>query len=266
MAIKLIVSDLDGTLLNSKKLISSANITAFQLAKEQKINVSIATGRMHLAAAFFGKQIGAQVPVISCNGAMIRDPHTDEAIFEEYIDDKISFAIIDYLIKNNIYCNWYIDTKRFAPYFSWDMFQGYRTVKGFNLTEVGDNYGAYCKNITQIVLRSCGNHLPEDIVSYLQKNFSDYIKMQQNTGCTIDVTPPDIDKGVGLMHLAAHLNISQDEILAFGDGDNDVAMLKYAGTSVAMSNAIDEVKNAASFVTDSCDNDGIAKAINKLLA
>lgn len=264
MPIKLIVTDLDGTLLNGKKLVSETNIKAFHAAREHGIDISIATGRMHFAAAFFGKLIGAQVPVISCNGAMIRDAYTDKLISENYIDNEATAAILSFLIENHVYCSWYIGTGRFTPHFSWDMFSGYHTIDNFKVTEVGDNYKAYTKNVTQIVLRS-NTKLPADIIKYLQEHFAKSIKLQQNTGYTIDVTPPGINKAVGLKCLANYLHIPKDEIFVLGDGDNDVAMLKYAGISAATANAIPAAKAAASFVTDDCDNDGVAKAINKVL-
>ncbi|MDQ0203975.1 Cof-type HAD-IIB family hydrolase [Pectinatus haikarae] len=266
MPIKLIVTDLDGTLLNEEKLVSRANIEAFHIARKNGIAASIATGRMHLAAAFFGREIGAQVPVISCNGAMIRSIDTDEKIYEKYIDDDAAAEILAFLIKNNIYCSWYIGKNRFAPYFSWDMFSGYHTVKNFDLIEVGNNYKAYTKNVTQIVLRSSTDRLPAYIIRHLQEYFSGAVKLQQNTGYTIDVTPPDINKAVGLKYLADYLGIAKEDILVFGDGDNDIAMLEYAGISIATANAIPAAKKAASFITDDCNNDGVAKGISKVLS
>lgn len=265
MPIKLIVTDLDGTLLNKDKLISKVNIQTFQLAEKNGAKATIATGRMHCAAVFFGKTVGVKVPVISCNGAMIRGINNDEVIFEDYIDNTVTEEILSYLLSNNIYCSWYIGTERYAPYFSWDKFSGYRTVKDFSVTEVGNNYKDYTKNVTQIVLRSSEKALPHDIILYLQEKYSKVVKLQQNTGCTIDITPPNINKAIGVKYLAEYLDIDKSEIFTLGDGDNDVDMLRYAGSSAAMGNGIGAAKKAAAFVTDTCDNDGVAKAIKKVL-
>ncbi|WP_196595567.1 Cof-type HAD-IIB family hydrolase [Pectinatus frisingensis] len=264
MPIKLIATDLDGTLLNDEKKVSPANIKAFQSAYEQGINITIATGRMHFAAAFFGKAIGANVPVISCNGAMIRDINTDEPIFETYIDDVAVEELLAFFFEHNIYCSWYIGTQKFAPYFSWDMFSGYHTVQGFNMTEVGHNYKPYTKKVTQVVIRS-NTKIPLELTQMLEERFKSFVKFQQNTGYTIDITPPDITKAVGLKYLAEYLHIQRENIMTLGDGDNDVAMLGYAGTSAAMGNAIVPAKKAATFITDTCNADGVAKAINKVL-
>ncbi|WP_196593832.1 Cof-type HAD-IIB family hydrolase [Pectinatus sottacetonis] len=264
MAIKIIISDLDGTLLNDNKTISINNIKAFHAASRQGIYSSIATGRMHFAASFFGRIIGTKVPVISCNGAMIRTINTNEPIFEKYIDDAVTEELLAFFIENNIFCSWYIGNNRFAPFFSWDMFPGYRTIKNFNITEVGANYKPYSKNVTQIVIRS-STKIPLELTQSLAEKYKSAIKFQQNTGYTIDITPPNINKAIGIKQLAAYLNIQKDEIMVLGDGDNDLAMLKYAGISVATGNAIKEAKSAASFTTDNCNNDGVAKAIYKIL-
>jgi hydroxymethylpyrimidine pyrophosphatase-like HAD family hydrolase len=99
----------------------------------------------------------------------------------------------------------------------------------------------------------------------LEERFKSFVKFQQNTGYTIDITPPDITKAVGLKYLAEYLHIQRENIMTLGDGDNDVAMLGYAGTSAAMGNAIVPAKKAATFITDTCNADGVAKAINKVL-
>ena len=76
-----------------------------------------------------------------------------------------------------------------------------------------------------------------------------------------DVIAEGVDKSVGLAQMGAFFGIRQDEMMAFGDGGNDISMIRYAGIGVAMGNAGDEVKAAADYVTDSVDNDGVGKAL-----
>lgn len=264
MAIKLIVSDLDGTLLNSQKLVSETSINLMQKAAEQNVDVSIATGRMHACAAFFGREIHSKVPVISCNGGMVRTADTDELIYEKYIDDTVAEALLAFLFENDVYCSWYIGIKNLAPYFSWKMFPDYITVKTLNFIETGKAYKKYTHKITQFILRD-NKKLPVDILAKLEEKFGKYVSFQQNTGYTIDITPLATDKGTGLKLLAEYLGINQKEIMVLGDGDNDLPMFAYAGLSVAMGNAKNTVKEKATFVTVDCDNDGVAAAIKKVL-
>lgn len=81
----------------------------------------------------------------------------------------------------------------------------------------------------------------------------------------LEITHKDVDKGAGLLHLADYLNIKQSETMACGDQGNDYTMIKAAGLGVAMENGIDKVKAIADYVTDTNDNDGVAKAIEKFV-
>lgn len=81
----------------------------------------------------------------------------------------------------------------------------------------------------------------------------------------IEVMPLGVDKGTGLSALAAYLNLTPAEVMAVGDGENDLAMLRYAGLSVAMGNACDTVKKTARVVTETNDEDGLAKAVERVL-
>lgn len=263
MSIKLVVCDLDGTLLNSNKIISLHNISIIKKAASLGINTSIATGRMHASAAFFGKILNTHVPVISCNGGMIR--HTNNnLIFESYIDDEVAEEILQFLFKHNIYCSWYSGINNFVPYFSWNMFPDYKTVKTLYFTETGQHYKNFSKKITQFILRD-NNKLPSDLLARLYDKFNKYVCFQQNTGYTIDITPLNTNKGTGLKKLAQYLNIFPSEIAAIGDGDNDLSMFTQSGYSIAMGNAKNNIKNNADAITTDCDNDGVANVIKNLL-
>ena len=126
------------------------------------------------------------------------------------------------------------------------------------------NFEKYTENVTQLVVCNLNGKIQE-IQDELADIFKNRIGLQQNTGYTMDITPPGIDKAVGLSKLAQYLQIDKSEIMASGDGDNDLAMIEYVGLGVAMENAIDDVKNIAQFITKDCDEDGIAYVIDKFI-
>ena len=262
MSIKLIAMDLDGTLLNSQKVITPRTFAALQAAKERGIYVTIATGRMYMAAAYFGKMIGAQVPVICCNGGLVRGDSTQPPIFVKCYEEAVAREVLTECYKNDWYAQWYIDTQIYAKDFRPDMFGSYRTVEGFNLNAVGEDFLPYTKDVIQIVIRDKDGGVAA-ITEKIRAEFSGLLDSQQNTDISVDLTPPGINKAVGLKALLDHLNLSPDEVMACGDGDNDLAMLEYAGFSVATGNALSQAKQAADVVTDTCDQDGIGKAIER---
>lgn len=262
MSIKLIALDMDGTLLNRQKLVPEQNSTAIKKAMEQGIYVTISTGRMPASASYFAKNLKMNCPVISCNGGVVKSLDTNESIFEAHFPVATIRELIEYAYAKKWYIRWYIGDTIYVPYVDMDMFPAYKTTKGLNIVGVGDNYEPYLENVTQLVVCDLEGNI-QKIYDEISTVFAGKIGLQQNTGYTMDITPYGITKAVGLEKLAEYLGIKQEEIMACGDGDNDLTMIEYAGLGVAMENGIDEVKEIAQFITKDCDEAGIAHAIEK---
>lgn len=264
MSIKLIALDMDGTLLNRQKLVSEENASAIKRAMDKGIYVTIATGRMPASAVYFAKQLNMNCPVISCNGGVVKDLNTGKSIYEAHFPKDTITKLISICYQKNWYIRWYIGDTIYIRYVDMDMFLAYKTTKGLNIVEVGDEFEKYTENVTQLVVCDLNGNI-QKIQDELSNIFKDKIGLQQNTEYTMDITLPNINKAVGLSKLAQYLQIDKSEIMACGDGDNDLDMIEYAGLGVAMGNAIDDVKNIAQFITKDCDEDGIAYVIDKFI-
>ena len=264
MTIKLIALDMDGTLLNRQKLVPEKNALAIKRAMDKGIYVTIATGRMPASASYFAKQLNMNCPVVSCNGGVVKDLNTGKSIYEAHFSKDTITELISICYQKNWYIRWYIGDTIYVRYVDMDMFPAYKTTKGLNIVEVGEDFEKYTENVTQLVVCNLNGKIQE-IQDKLADIFKDRIGLQQNTGYTMDITPPGIDKAVGLSKLAQYLQIDKSEIMACGDGDNDLAMIEYAGLGVAMGNAIDDVKNIAQFITKDCNENGIAYVIDKFI-
>lgn len=264
MAIKLVALDMDNTLLNRQKLVSEKNREAICRAMEKGVYVTIATGRMPASAGYFAKNLGMNCPVVSCNGGVVKPLDEKTPIFEAHFLPKTVQSLIETCYKNNWYIRWYIDDTIYVRYKDERMFPAYRTTKGLNIVAVGDDYKNYINDVTQLVICDINGRI-QQIYDYIAETFGEKIGLQQNTGFTMDVTPPGINKAVGLSKLADYLGINREEVMAVGDGDNDLTMVKYAGCGVAMQNGISDLKKIASFVTKDCDDDGVAYAIEKFI-
>lgn len=262
MAIKLVAMDLDGTLLNSQKLVSARNLAAIEAAKARGVYVTIATGRMYMAAAHFANVIGANAPLICCNGAQVRDVAAADNVFVKHHAEDTTRDILQTCQDNDWYAQWYIGDQIYAPNYRQELFDAYRTVAGFSINEIGSDFLPYTSDVIQIVVRDKNGKVPE-IADYFRRNFRGQIDVQQNTGYSVDLTPPGITKAVGIEALRQHLGLDREEIMACGDADNDLSMLEYAGFSVVTDNGLPEAKALADFVTDSCDEDGVGKAIER---
>ena len=139
-----------------------------------------------------------------------------------------------------------------------------RGVRNFVVTEVGNDYLRYTENVPQFVLRN----LNEGIDAYftaVREQFGDRVVPQQNTGTSLDINPPGVNKAVGVQALADAMGLSLDEVMVAGDADNDFEMLAMGAFSVVPENGLPEAKERASYVTASNDANGIALAIEKFV-
>ena len=267
--IKLIAIDMDGTLLNEKKHIDKAEKEAIHEAIEAGIKIVLCTGRPLYGILPFYEELGlleldSEGYVILNNGCSIHKTKDWKLI------DQVNFTSddIEYLYK-------------FSE--SYDI----------NFTLVNDTYyfnigrkptdelikdaGFVFSNITDISLEEAksGKHKimkimflgdPEIMANFQEKN-EDIIKSKYSgvlsQSYVYEVFPKDNNKGTGLKKLAEKLGIKQEEVMAIGDGNNDIEMFEYANYSVAMKNATELAKKAAKYETDSNENDGVAKAIRK---
>ena len=87
--------------------------------------------------------------------------------------------------------------------------------------------------------------------------------MSSSVPRNVEINREDATKGRALLALAKHLGIEREQVMAFGDGLNDLTMIEAAGLGVVMANGVDELKNCANYITDDCDHDGVAAAIEK---
>lgn len=265
MAIKLIAMDLDGTLLNSDKIISERTLKALTAAKKRGIYITIATGRMFASAAYFGELIGANAGIICCNGGVVKKIGAQEPEFYRTLDSETVAKAITLCHNNDWFINWYIGDEVLVERYIEDYFYAYRTTKNIKFKIVGDKFLDYTQNVYQCVVRDLNGNVGKISTAVEKECGKDKILAQQNTGFSADLTPPIVNKALGLSYLAKSLGLTPDEVMACGDADNDLAMLKYAGTAVVPANGLDSAKKLATYHAESNDNDGIAKAIEELV-
>lgn len=270
--IKLVVSDLDGTLLNSDKRISDINLNAIKRLREKGILFTICTGRIATMIEPYVNDLGIEIPVITTNGAVIWDPVNNKAVADKPMDKSEVLKIVDYCNSKKLeYCLLTLDTN----YFSGDNF----LMKRF------DKYNSIASEqgmkSMKLELMQCFDSRDNDTLVYkmliysdVTKSFdegADYLRSLTNTGFTssekglLDIMDSKINKGQGVEMLANVMGLEMDEVCAFGDYDNDISMLEKVGLSVAMGNALPRVKTVANYITKTNDEHGVAYFIHKHL-
>ena len=272
MAIKLIVTDLDGTFLNSNHVtIPKDNIDAFKKAHEMGIKVAIASGRTKILTDYLVEQLPFLDYLITSNGAVTYDLHTGKVVCSTLMNNSKSVEIFNILKDYNLIYEIYFDGKCYMNEESYSMFDAehvpphiHALLKDFikpvfSLETLIDGQGIEKLNILSI----SGEERLEIESKISDVAFASSFPIAKGVNGNLEMTDENATKGFAIKGLADALNISKENIMCFGDGENDCSMLEYADYSFAMANGNDLAKSTAKFLTDTNDNAGVAKAINK---
>lgn len=264
MAIKLLATDLDGTLLRGGKPVSAGNIAAAQAAAKAGVVVTIATGRMYRAALPVAEALGLDVPIITYNGALIKST-SGKIYYEHYLDEDICCRIADFCAARNWYLQSYSgDELYYSDYGAFS--KRYEISQKVIGEEIGyDGMKEKVSKMYKMLIITSGAEVTQEWMAQLQAEFGDTIAMTQSAPDFIEIIAPGVSKAAGLQKLAELLDIDISETMAIGDARNDLPMLKAAGFSVAMDNAEDEIKAVTDAVTGNCDEDGWAQAVHKYI-
>lgn len=264
MAYKLIVTDMDGTLLNEEHEISRINKLALKKAADKGIEIAIATGRIYESAIKYARELGINTPMICCNGALIKE-EKGNIIYEEPIDHKQCEEIINILEKYKIYYQCFTDNTIFTPYIN-EWLKKYQMQEDLNITIIESNdikSQIKGENILKFLIIEENLDLLEELTKKLK--IMECIEITKSFFNNIEIMKKGINKGSAVESLGRYLGIDKSEIITFGDNHNDLTMITYAGMGVAMGNAEDIVKENSNYITCKNTEDGVAKALEAIL-
>ena len=265
--IKLVAIDLDGPLLNEQKKISQRNIEALQKAKAQGVKVVICTGRPLVSIHGFIETLGlGEVGdySITFNGGLVQKNDTGEALAEYLVTAEEVRAVYGEMsrlaLPLDVISNETVIHLKPSP-------QGYPSIyQELNpaLTFVDQTPAAlspaipYHKMVVPVAAAYLDQRIP-----LIAPHFLEEFTVVKSRDCLLEILNKKVSKAQGIAILGQHLGISQAEVMAIGDEDNDLSMVEYAGFGVAMANGSSAVKAAAQFITASNQADGVAEAIEK---
>lgn len=267
---KLIVFDLDGTLLDSNKRISETILDSLVMLRNRKIQYTIASARHPMMIEAFCRQLQIQIPVIGLDGAVIYDQSSERFLYERPIDKDIMFQILE-LCRNSGYdytvhttsTIWYTrNTKRYANV------EAYNNIaKVYNIPDVKTRF---CEDVPpksiiddivfKVFIDNPADKTRQDIISSLKKFGS--IRTTSSEGQSISIVNSHVSKGNALRFFLNQQKISRDAVCCFGDYYNDIEMFEVTGQSVAMGNAPEEVKAHAKYITATNNENGVSDFIN----
>lgn len=280
--IQIIASDMDGTLLNSEMTISDFNAQAIKKAQSQGVHFIVASGRCWYEVRPLLDKFGIQCPMISINGGLVLDENGNTVvstpvppILASQIMARLKRAglYFEVVTKNGVCSN--DKSKRIENFaellasvqpdtpFKLAVSLASARMELVNIQYVQD-YNDLLKDphnpIYKIVAFSQDG---QKVLTPLKKEFdaNPELVVTSSGKRNIEINHINAQKGIALQRYADTLNIPMDNVMAIGDNNNDLSMLKVAGVSYAMENGSDEVKRIANHLAESNINDGVGKAI-----
>ena len=269
--IGIIALDLDGTLLNSNKELSAGNLAALQRAANAGIEVVPTTGRFYGGMPDVIRELPFVRYVITVNGAEVADLKTGDVIYKAEMPWQQAVEIMTLLDEHPVIYDCYQDNAAWmtaeqkkdidrivaSPHYRKMLHELRQPVP--ELKEVLEQRK---RDVQKVQLFTDQPDLWARMMKELPERFEN-LCVSSSVSDNVEINQIHANKGEALYALADHLGVPRSATLAFGDGLNDLSMLRDAGVGVAMENACAEAKEIADWITLSCDEDGVAHGINK---
>ncbi len=269
MAIKIIVTDLDGTLMAPDHMtVTERTKNTLYKAHQKGVKIAIATGRTLSVIDNVTDQIPFVDYVIFSNGAVVYDRNKKKNVYTNFVPKDAAIKIVDFLEQYPAYYDVFQNGSQHAQSDKGELFKNNGLPEEFIKDYVSklvlhENLPEFVKNndIEKINLFYFNGEYHDEISKFL---FSiDNVECTSPVLGDIEMTGKNVDKGEALKGLCKELQFTQDEVMAFGDADNDIGMLKFAKYGFAMKNAAEICKNAASYIAPSNADDGVAVEVEK---
>lgn len=273
--IRLIALDLDGTLLDDNGDIPEENIKVLKEFAQRNVIVALSSGRMTDCVSPTADRIGIDCPLIVYNGAMVRGRKSEnrKVIYHNPLPSRYGDMLINYCLRERFHLNYYLNDTLYAQrdesLKKYALIYATQTGAKFNfledLTCLKGNAPTKLILITDVHNEEAFRRRDYQY-NYFLKKLGESVNLFKTNPEYLEFLKKGVDKGIGLKKLAEFYEIERESIIAFGDGENDIEMLKAAGIGVALSNAKEKVKRVADQVLPWDNNGaGVAKFLLKYL-
>jgi len=279
---RLLALDMDDTVLNDKRILTDTVKEELQRLIHNKIEVTLASGRFPASLWLHAKYIGLKTPLVALNGGAIVDPFSGESLKSNYIDFPVCLKIGEYVQSKGSYVQFYGYNVLYVEKINeenrmWPLknvvinpglelnFENYRSqVHYIKLKEVG-NINAFIKSErNQIIKATVLDENPERLKEiYHELNSWNELCITLTGNRRFDINAYGVSKKAGLEEICSEKGIRPEEVVAVGDYDNDLEMIKWAGLGVAMGNGNENVKMIADYITLENTRDGVAYLIKE---
>lgn len=260
---KLWISDIDGTLMNYDSSYTSRMYELIQKINKSDTKLILATGRMFMGAQYVAQKFNINNPIVCYQGAVVRTK--DKILWQSLIDNDLGKEIIDYLRKRKIHTHIYTndilyiedDNKEIMRQYCEGRGTTYTYVKSFN--EV--NINGFAKILGVIQNEKTMQETKEDLI----KKYSDVLTIVQSSPIYLEINNKNASKGNALKFLKEYWDLSDDEVIASGDQDNDVDMILEAGVGVCVGRNSKELYSVSKYHCKDVNSDELVNVIERLV-
>jgi len=279
MSIKLIASDIDGTIVDENNFISPDNMNAINDINNKHINFAICTGKSYSISKQLCSKFNANYGIFG-NGSHIVDLRTGESIYKHALSLDEIRTCLDFAEKYNLHMHVYTDNEIITPELKYMDLRNYKLnySTGVKFLITDDIYKCILENNFQILQIAISSDHSLDLIKDELKGDNDFTittisKFGNYKDLIIDkeyeylsIAPKNTNKESALKFLKSYLNLDNSEVMAIGDNLNDLEMLQNSGISIAIANAYDEIKQIASYTTkNDVSQGGFAEGVYKFI-
>ena len=269
----IIALDLDGTLLDSNKKLSQGNLEALEKAAAAGYEIVPTTGRLFGGMPEIIRSLPFLNYAITINGAQVEELSTGKVLYRAEIPWQQAIEVMEYLEQYPVIYDCYMDNQGWMTIAMLDQVDEvvedvhYRKLI-HDLRHPVPELKAYLagrkQDVQKIQFFVTSPEQKPELIAKLPQVFPDIVAssaISQN----VEVNQARANKGDALLALADYLGVPREKTFAFGDGLNDLTMIQMAGVGIAMENAFPEAREVADWITVSCDEDGVARGIEKFI-
>ncbi len=261
--IKLWVTDIDGTIMNYDGSYTPEMFSFIQEIQKKGVKFVLATGRMFMGADFVAKKFNLDTPIICYQGAMVR--HGDKVLWRSDVQKKLACEIIEYLRAKKIHTNVYDDNVLYVENDDKEIMDAYCNNRGTTYVVLDDFMKLPLDNVSKLLGVINDEKLMQEVKLELQKKYEGVLTIVQSSKCYLEITDIGASKGFALEFLKKYWNLSDDEVLASGDQDNDIELLKEAGIRVCVGNNSKELGKIAQYRAKDVNSNELIEIIKRYL-
>jgi len=262
--VKAIASDLDRTLIGEDYELHERTAAAITAARAAGIHVVIVTGRMFRSVRPYLELAGLDDLVVCYQGAIVADPVSGRFLRHVTIPLELARETIAAVEREGFQLNCYVDDNLYVARMTPES-HSYAEHQRIPIDTVGNLLEWLASPPTKLVVIGEPTAL-DGLAERLREQFAERLYISKSLPFFLELASPEVSKGAGLAFVADQLGFSSGETVAFGDGENDVELLDWAGYSVAVANAGADLRARADFVCPPVQEEGVAQVIEAMLA